>query len=134
MTSSTPYPRHLAVGALPGADSVLSEAIAHLHRPPVIRCAHATHGAAFVCAQHPAAGLHCRPCSLAHTDRHSDELEHVCDECGNHSDLIHPIAGTATVTVLTTSTDGVGALYAGTVIAIALGVCPPCAQRRGVTR
>ncbi|HXH58914.1 hypothetical protein [Iamia sp.] len=130
----TAYPRHLAVGALPRADQALADAITQLHRPPVLRCAHATHGAAFVCAQHPAAGIMCWGCSLAHTDRHTYEVEHRCDECGTDTELLHPIAGTATVTVLTTDTHGDGALFVGTVIAIALGVCPPCATRRGVTR
>lgn len=129
----TSYPQRLGVGALPRADQALADAITQLNRPPVIRCTHATSGAAYLCAQHPAAGLHCWPCSLAHTRRHTDELEHTCDECGNYAELIYPIVGTAELTVLTTSTHGDAAIYHGTAIAIALGACPTCARRRGVT-
>lgn len=130
--TATPYPRRLADGALPGADSVLSEAIAQLHRPPVLRCPHAIGGAAYLCAQHPAAGLLCWPCALAHTRRHGYDVEHRCDVCGAEGEWIHPLVGCADVAVLTTSTHGAAALYAGPVIAIALGVCPPCAATRGV--
>jgi len=82
------------------------------------------------CAQHPAAGVLCRPCYRAHVQRHSRAVEFTCDECGAYADpivglieILDPAPGTKV-----RDTRGWTRLLDVPVLLGGIGACHPCAQ------
>jgi hypothetical protein len=95
-------------------------------------------GSPRLCAQHPAAGLHCHPCMAAHIDRHDWATEHTCDQCGRQVPAI--CSGALPLPIRRAHVrglDGRRRQVPGPVMLGGLGVCARCetaARRRGRSR
>jgi hypothetical protein len=80
-----------------------------------------------MCAAHPAAGLLCYPCALAHVGRHSWELDHKCDECGAVVDTLSAFSMWASVPGLPIQTlDGRSGIIIGEILVDGIGLCTSC--------
>ncbi|MFN8019839.1 MAG: hypothetical protein U0P45_17225 [Acidimicrobiales bacterium] len=114
----------------PALDAIVARVAAELSSPPVLICSHLADGApvAVACAQHPAAGLMCGDCALAHTERHAWAVEHVGDGCEADDAEVGfacPIPTLSGTTATMHPTRGAGFLV-GRVRLIGLGFCPSC--------
>ena len=84
------------------------------------------------CESDSIAGVLCPPCAAEHTGRHSWEVEHHCDVCGQLADTMRSVLATADVATLTRTTAGRTSIYLGPVLVVALGPCVPCADAAGL--
>jgi hypothetical protein len=116
-----------------GPELVRSAVLDFTGRPPHLACRHVVDGAgAVLCGQHPAAGLLCPRCAQRHVQRHDATEERTCDACRTIAGEMHP--GVALVPLAggrIRDTVGRHRLFAGRLLVIGFGFCPPCHAATG---
>jgi hypothetical protein len=116
-------------GEHPPIDQLMAGVLRHLHRHVPHICKHLRRGGpAWICGQHPAAGILCTPCSVAHVGRHAFDVEHRCDGCGATDDDEGFMIFTAPLhgwTPARNPTRGLR-LIVGTVTVQSMGLCRAC--------
>ncbi len=98
-------------------------------------CRHVFDGEASftLCAEHPSGGVRCPRCDVRHVERHSDDVEIRCDECGAQSQLLHPLASFGYVADLEVrDTKGRRRPVGGALVVSCLAVCPQCWTAAGM--
>lgn len=136
-SAAEPATTRLPDGALPALHDRVAATASRLGAAPVHVCAHvaplaASGGAGVACAEHPAAGILCPPCAVAHTKRHPYDVEHRCDACGAVVPTMRSVVGHASVAAFTVTTGGRRSAYIGPVLVVALGACPACFTAAGL--
>lgn len=94
-------------------------------------CGHASSSTPlFVCSDHPAGGVRCMACAMAHTLRHDAMVESTCDQCG---EIGNDVAWTILAPTLNLRglpvrrpRGGRGGVLFGPVVVTGVAVCQRC--------
>jgi hypothetical protein len=116
----------------PIIEAKIEAAVAEASRStPTATCRHLRHGLPevppFLCGLHPATGLQCLGCNLAHVrEAHSSTLEYTCDVCGEAVGRIRGVAQEVRWAGLVLDTTGRKRRISIPVILSSLGICRGC--------